>query len=93
MWQPSENADLNYLAGIFDGEGWIVKSGQAVGFAQNPGLVLEKCKKILDEHYLPGYRVGKKSGNCLQLMLKGSRSDKLTFLGRIKAVRLLSKDI
>jgi hypothetical protein len=93
-WAQIEDRDAGWLAGIFDGEGYISKpnskqGGLQIGFGQNEGLVLEKTTSYL-KHY--GYEPLQYNGRkCRMVKIGGPSNDKLKFLGQIRPERLIQK--
>jgi hypothetical protein len=93
-WQREPTYEAGWLAGLFDGEGTLSKpnskqGGIYVGFAQNSGIVLDRATELLTRlgvrHEVHNYR------KCQVVRLQGTSSDKLGFLERVGAVRLLDK--
>lgn len=94
IWKQSEELDMAWMGGFLDGEGWLSKptpkqGGIQVGFAQNPGVVLDKALGILDK-YEYTYTVDTHT-KCSKVRLLGSLNDKIRFLVEAGSVRLLSK--
>lgn len=88
-WRVDESWDAGWLAGFYDGEGWINNSN--VWLAQNPGALLGRAKRLLQEREFEfGERRQRKSSRCHCLWLRGERST-LRFLGMIRPQRLLLK--
>ena len=89
-WEEINTRDAGYLAGLYDGEGWV--SHTNVFLAQNSGLVFDKAKTLLDhlgfEYTIMPQSGG--SGKCNRLTLIGEKSG-LQFLGSIRPERLLAK--
>lgn len=95
---PITSYDAGYVAGIFDGEGYISLNrglnkhgGVSTGFAQNSGAVLENTTKILTQYGFD-YSIYKNPiSEVFNVVLKGSFSDTVDFLSKIKPVRLINK--
>jgi uracil-DNA glycosylase family 4 len=89
------NEDLSwgggYLAGVFDGEGWAAH--RRVGFAQNPGLVLNLTRQLLSERgfSLMRYDARRRGERCVKAELEGGLWECLHFLGSIRPRRLLAR--
>jgi DNA polymerase len=87
-WETDTSRDGGWLAGIFDGEGWI--SHQKIGFGQNDGTVLDTALQMLDDRgFTEIYRKKNKSG-CNQILINGGR-EHLRLLGMLRPVRLMKK--
>ncbi|MCI0526373.1 MAG: hypothetical protein L0Y56_02825, partial [Nitrospira sp.] len=97
-WETLGTRDAGWLAGLFDGEGYISKNptlGKAsffCGIAQNPGKVFEHIKASLTTlGFQFGFGQNHKDRPCQQLHIKGGRAEQLRFLGSIRPERLLAK--
>ncbi|MGL5934563.1 MAG: DNA polymerase [Cetobacterium sp.] len=86
-WEEDLSRDAGYLAGIYDGEGWI--SGTSVGFAQNKGPVLDRVRGLLQQRGFPTTEYGKSKLSSLHI--GPSLGDRLRFLGTVRPQRLLAK--
>ena len=88
-WVEDGSRDAGYLAGIFDGEGWL--SAGKVGFAQKRGPTLQRVVSLLKER---GYKFHSydHSGSIdvVTLALAGVW-ESMRFLGSIRPPRLLPK--
>lgn len=96
VWERENTYEAGYLAGIFDGEGWITKSnaqqgGIQLGFAQLPGLVLDKALSILDSWSISHREHTDRQSGVVGVRILGPSAEKLALLGRIGAVRLIAK--
>jgi stage V sporulation protein R len=92
-WNENDTKDAGWLAGIFDGEGNICNGFTGhLGFAQKPGLVLDRAADILTKMGVR-FTVSKKnnSGDCRNLNILGTRMDRLELLGKIRPERLIDK--
>lgn len=100
-WEPDDTRDGGYLAGFFDGEGFILGTGRprgetvkkksyGLGFSQNPGPVLDHVKGLME---VRGYEFRESQGphGCHQVYLKGM-AESLRFLGEIRPGRLLENN-
>lgn len=95
-WELEESREAGYLAGLFDGEGWIRSpkaSGFLVGLAQNPGLVMDRAKELLDKF---GFEYAEEkphpsvNSGCNRVIVRGL-ADCLRLLGQIRPERLHAK--
>jgi stage V sporulation protein R len=95
VWSEINTKDAGWLAGMYDGEGNIIRgSVQALCISQNEGPTLNKIKQIIGELGYTFYQADKKSGRgiCKTIGLTGSSSaDQLRFLGEIRPERIISK--
>ena len=97
-WTKDESRSAGWLAGIFDGEGYVsnsaTKAGRPTGFrvgvSQNHGETLEAIKEQLAAR---GFVVGesKNDHGCVNLTIKGGLPECLRFLGTIRPERLVRK--
>jgi DNA polymerase I-like protein with 3'-5' exonuclease and polymerase domains len=94
-WDVDNSREAGYLAGFFDGEGWLSsragtngRTGTIVGFAQNRGPTRDHVLAMLTER---GYEVGEtRAGtSCYKHWLRNG--DTLRFLGSVRPRRLLAK--
>jgi DNA polymerase I-like protein with 3'-5' exonuclease and polymerase domains len=89
-WEEDKNWEAGYLAGIYDGEGWINK-GQ-IGFGQLPGPVYDYVCVLLREKgykFWDGNSVDRNwKSDCNKLHL--TSKDALRFLGSIRPTRLMA---
>lgn len=86
-WAEDRSWEAGYLAGIYDGEGWI--ADQNVGFAQNRGDVLELVKRLLKTKEFQWRATTDEK--CVKTTIKGGLWEGLRFLGSIKPRRLYQK--
>lgn len=86
-WAQDTSYDAGYLAGLFDGEGWV--SGTCVGYAQKEGPILDHVRGLLDER---GFSFTAQDNNSTAVceLTRGLR-DAMRFLGTIRPKRLLAK--
>lgn len=90
-WSSVHTYNAGWLAGIFDGEGYI--SGRAGGLevavAQKPGVVLDQITHLLrlhNIHFRDSYIL---PSGVAQLHLNGQWNDRLAFLGMYRPLRLI----
>ena len=85
-WETEISRDAGWIAGILDGEGWC--SG-VVGYAQNPGIVLDRMHQLLEER---AYTFRESPSNSTsQVEVIGGSGEQLRLLGSIRPIRLLEK--
>lgn len=93
-WGESENArDAGYMAGLFDGEGFLYgrMGARGLGMAQNPGAVLDEAVAAMKRL---GFEVNvrtKSSQTCMNLNVAGGKFEVLRALGQLRPVRLLAR--
>lgn len=93
-WEADESFEAGYLAGFFDGEGWV--SHSTVGFGQREGALWDHVVSVLDEK---GFESGSTSrratktrkgkSTVLKQYLKGDKAG-IKFIGSIRPQRLLA---
>ena len=92
-WRDDDSRDAGYLAGIFDGEGYIFgrgeRSGFRIGFAQNPGVVLDHTLDLL---HRSGFATSPLSehGSTQRFSIAGMYQC-FRLLGQMRPTRLLDK--
>lgn len=84
-WEVDETREGGYLAGLLDGEGWV--SGSMVGFAQKPGVVLDRYRSGLRER---GFEIVERGSGVRQVFAVGDKVN-LRLLGMLRPSRLLAK--
>lgn len=100
-WYHTGSYEEGYLAGVFDGEGCIsgwsdtsaqgVRRGAALTFTQNPGVVADRTKELVESMGLTYLDYSKSySRRCRQWWL-GGMTEAMEFLGRTRPVRLMDK--
>lgn len=95
-WIEKTDKDSEWVSGMFDGEGNILKDTIGhVCCSQNKGMLLDKLKNILTEHSIK-FSVTDKIRNmvrvkCKTLNILGPVGDKLKFLGLYRPERLINK--
>lgn len=86
-WETDESREGGYLAGIFDGEGWVHKTH--VGWAQNPGLTHDLIKSLVEKR---GFAFTQTLGsNSSASCYTTNFAESLHVLGAIRPQRLLAK--
>lgn len=96
-FKPDLSHDAGYLAGVFDGEGWVSKpnctqGGIQLGFAQRDNACLVRSLEILDRMGIKykKYKHTEADNPVYNVRILGSSADKLEFLGRVRPERLIS---
>lgn len=84
-WTESNDWLSGYLAGIFDGEASISKTGQLT-FWQNEGEVLDLVLEILDSHDFK-YGIFDNRG-CTQISISGGIRESMRFIGMFNTLRI-----
>ena len=88
-WETDNSRDGGYLAGFFDGEGYISQQGMMLGASQNYGHVQEKVIQLLEER---GYDTREDGAEKIsKFRLTGGLPETMRFLGSIRPGRLLNK--
>ncbi len=96
-WEENRSYEAGYLAGVFDGEGCVVrgrKGNPCVAFSQKPGVVLDRTLRYLKEY---GFEVSqgnlraekKPISRVAGFRILGGKRETLRFLGSIRPQRLL----
>lgn len=99
-WETDDTRDGGWLAGIYDGEGYINRrqangktgAGFQVGVSQNPGVVLQEIQEALDSFgfkYTDVPPSENRPSKARQLLVRGIE-DCLRLLGQLRPHRLLS---
>ncbi len=92
-WEADDTREGGWLAGIFDGEGHLSgrAGGQSIlGFAQNPGIVLDKTVQLLEEKGFD-FTQHFSENRIIKMTLGGGVAEIMRFLGTIRPERLLDK--
>jgi len=84
-WETDRSYGAGYLAGAYDGEGWVHQS--RVSFAQNEGVVLDRTTDLLRERGFETYNDD--TLTCRRRTI--ANGDALRFLGTIRPARLLPR--
>lgn len=91
-WRSSNEWRSGWLAGIFDGEGyvWFGRNGcgSRLGFAQKSGAVLESALGLLRENSFR-FSVQQQSSGVNTVNINGGLTEHLRLLGSIRPIRLL----
>lgn len=75
-----------YLAGLYDGEGWIGRN--KLGFAQNPGTVLEIARQLVTAHKFKWHVTNRtQQEKIVRTEIKGGLWECLRFIGTIQPRR------
>lgn len=97
-WNEDASYEAGYLAGIFDGEGWLINQDLkargypgrrfGLGFAQRENEVAHRSREILTRY---GFSWSEGRGAVIQFTINGGLPEYLRLLGLIRPARLLSK--
>lgn len=98
-WKTAPDAETGWLGGVYDGEGWLSErkapgagygGGWYIGFAQNPGAVLDLARRLVEER---GYQTREKLDRSrkIEKFLITGMYDSFRFLGECQPVRLIEK--
>jgi len=103
VWEEDTTGEAGYLAGAFDGEGWLSqnvptgknagKRGETfiLGFAQNDNVMLKRVEQLLSSRGLTYRKRERKGKNLKQLVLSGhKRRELIQFLGEVRPRRLIA---
>ncbi len=92
-WDEIDSKDAGWLAGMYDGEGNIIRgSVQQLAISQNDGATLDKIKQMISHHGYTYYQCKKPTtSKCYTVGITGSSTDRLKFLGSIRPERLIAK--
>lgn len=86
-WETNTSWEGGYLAGFFDGEGWV--SGPSVGWGQNTGPTCTRVKEMLHRHDYPfTFQNNSSSAECWAM---SGLYRCLRFMGEIRPPRLMLK--
>ncbi len=101
VWDTDHSRDAGYIAGIFDGEGYLSQvhtesPGRAstrlqVGFSQNRNGVSQRVESMFGQRGFTLRTYGNTRDSNCQHMIGGGRPEILRFLGQIRPQRLLEK--
>lgn len=89
-WEPVENWESGYIAGILDGEGSLTNNGQSwnLTFSQRNGWVLERALDILDSYEFK-YTVNTNTrDDCQHIVIRGGIREQMRFLGMFSPERI-----
>lgn len=92
-WEEINSREAGWLAGMYDGEGFISfrRSGVQYGVGQNPGLVLDELRRL---HAVYKFEHGESAVGTYKtqsLQVKGGWREMARLLGSIRPMRLLDK--
>ena len=93
VWDPEDTFEGGWVSGLFDGEGWCApgKRGQALGVAQNPGIVMDRLLSIMGRGKFE-YAHHRYDGSAIErVMVLGGRAEQARFLGTYRVSRLVPK--
>jgi len=97
-WEEEDSKEAGWLAGMFDGEGYVGGGYQTsrqrhVGVAQTEGPVAENMRRLLKERgfQFGDYAHGGGPGGVRQIMIKGGIAEELRILGITRPGRLIAK--
>jgi len=86
---PGDDFDSGWFSGVLDGEGWTTKAAHSnsfrLGFAQKPGLVLDRALSIAGNDFTLHITAGK---SCHNVTCRGSYGG-LLVLQKYRPIRLL----
>lgn len=96
VWEEDRSFEAGYLAGFFDGEGYLTQRplrrggwNTKLGVSQNPGPTLDYAKHLL---WSKGFDFTESpTGHACQTLWVATRSNIIEFLGTIRPPRLVSK--
>jgi hypothetical protein len=95
-WKPLNTRESGYLAGAFDGEGFVSQgernncssSWMAVGYSQKDNQMSAAVETMLADKGYAFYKGG--DYDCYKYDIKGGRPQMLRFLGEMRPPRLLA---
>lgn len=98
-WVSDTTRDGGWLAGIFDGEGTLCMRREStpghqsfiLGFAQNPGLVLDEARRLLAASNFTFSAPDRPKAKATNLQITGGVAEALRLIGTLRPVRLLRK--
>lgn len=89
-WEEEEKTfDLGWLAGFFDGEGYI--SNSVIGVGQKPGACLEYVQRLLTKYGFEYKTHTNRRNDVVMLRLIGGRNETWRFLGTVRPLRLMEQ--
>jgi hypothetical protein len=93
VWETEDTFEGGWVSGLFDGEGWCapIKRGQALGVAQNPGLVLDRILSIMEKSKFQYAHHAYAAAKIERVMILGGRAEQARFLGTYQVARLIPK--
>lgn len=94
-WEGEPSYQAGYLAAAFDGEGHLAArppgKGMTVGFAQNPGVMLDQVVSWLQARGFKFSLVRNPQSRAMNLIIQGGWTEQLRLLGTLRPARLLPK--
>lgn len=101
LWEPDTSYEAGYLAGAYDGEGWLSQTPNhrhgggscfRVGFAQRDNAMLDFVKSALDKRgFVYGIEPANGQNTANNIRIKEtSKKDLIRFIGEIRPKRLIS---
>ncbi|MFA5048234.1 MAG: HNH endonuclease [Patescibacteria group bacterium] len=94
VWKTENSREAGWLAGIYDGEGWIIdyRNGVNTGIGQNPGIISDIIKnELISRNFNISSSIINKGRPCERILICGGISENARFLGQIRPNRLLEK--
>jgi hypothetical protein len=97
VWREPTSYEAGYLAGVFDGEGYLGQSPKLhgghnfrIGFAQRENELAAECRRMLSAL---GFAWSEHKGNhgVTSFGITGRRHEALRLLGQVRPKRLLAK--
>lgn len=95
VWEEDRSYEAGWLAGMFDGEGWLttykrpLARSQTIGLSQKLGPVWDRVIELLQLRGLD-FSIAH-DPKASRVRLRGDLSERLRFLGTIRPERLLAK--
>ena len=88
-WDTDESRDGGYLAGFFDGEGYLAKT-MDLGYTQLFGPIQERVDRLLKERDFEMITWRERQDRLARVRLAGGLIERMRFLGTIRPERLLA---
>jgi hypothetical protein len=88
-WDEDESRDAGYLAGFFDGEGYLAKTLD-LGYTQNFGPVQARVEHLLKERHFEVSTWVERQERLARSRIAGGITERLRFLGTVRPERLLA---
>lgn len=90
-WSMDTTREGGYLAGIFDGEGYVGSTVRSLGFAQKPGAVLDRSLEALKQLEIPYAAYSRSKDDVVSVVVRGGVWNSVQLLGSIRPARLMEK--
>lgn len=95
-WRQDDSRSAGYLAGFFDGEGYLSGpagggSGLNLGYTQNYGITQEYVEGLLKDRDFNSVTWDDRDGKCARARIGGGVAEVMRFLGTVRPERLLPK--